>query len=176
MFVKKTDVDAKSLAKVVVRLLTFYTVWQAIINVALMTAAILCSKVETDLSYPLIAVVAVLLPILLAVARWKLSDPIAHLITSSPSTESSEPLQTPAVHAIAISTAGLVMFLWTVPRLLSYAIHNLSLGEHSANLTIDPSVCMVPALQCLLGLSMAFGAGLWGSLIRRFKTFGLQNK
>lgn len=103
---------------------------------------------------------AVLLPVLLAVALWKFSDPIAHLITRSPSTEPSEPLQTPAVHAIAISTAGLVMFLWTVPKLIHYAIYNLSLDEHSANLTIGASGFIVPTSQCLLGLTMAFGAGL----------------
>ncbi|MGB0866314.1 MAG: hypothetical protein ACPGSC_07380 [Granulosicoccaceae bacterium] len=169
--------EAKSLATLCIRLLALYTIWRFITHFPLALSAVWSEQTETDVGFPLVVAMAVLMPLLLSALMYAFSAKLAGFIVSNLNNTASP--TTPAnhqIHAIAISTAGLVMFLWTLPKLLSYLAHNLTLEEHSANLSIGLDTLIVPLLQCLFSLTMVFGAAPWTNAIRGLKTFGLNNK
>lgn len=171
--------SAQALAATALRLIAVYTVWNSIRYLPMLVLAEFPGDNPIQ-GEQLLAAMLLLTPSALAVALWHYADALAGLVADC--REQALPDEPPAavggaeLHAIAISTLGLGLLIWTLPRPLTLLTHNLTLDEDEANLAIGALDMAVPVLQAGLALTMVFGAGLWRDAIRRFKGFGLQQK
>lgn len=168
--------DAKSLAKTCLRLMAIYTLWNALVYVPALIISLLTGTSESGDSGIIVVIVVATIPFAFAASLWIFADSIANCVIRDVSSEAKSAIQTQDIHAIVLSTAGLIMLLWTLPVLLSYSWHNLTLDTDNRAIRIGFDQFLSPLLRVLLGVSLAFGTSFWTRLINHFKNFGLNNK
>ncbi|HEY1772673.1 MAG TPA: hypothetical protein VGH91_05715 [Gammaproteobacteria bacterium] len=173
---KKGDgMDARLLAKLLLRILAVYTVAEGVMQFAAL------SDIESRVSDPQkeLLIVVALSVLMTAVALWFLAPALARwAVGKSTISTGNLPIGAANLQSIGFACIGMLIVVQALPPLVLRIFESATiLASRTSNQ--DPSTLITSAyfytdlFKLTLGIVLLFGAGFFTRAFRRFREFGL---
>ena len=173
--------ELKLLSKISVRLISLIIMAQGVMQLPLLKNAlsIYPNNQFSSLDVLLIAS-SFMAPVVVGLILWFLAPVVAKLMIGKnhvkPTIEKPTAFE---IQAIAISTAGLIIVVLTLPMLLSNVMQALNepyfFQEGNEDFAlINLTNILASSLKLILGLLLMLGSPFWVRLLQKFRTLGLK--